>query len=55
MDDWSSTMTEVHVSLKRAENYLRLIHMNEKNKETATAHLLKARALMLDLIDWCDE
>ena len=54
-DDWSSLMTDLQKSLTRAENELRLIHMDPKHKHLAVGHLIVVRAILTDLERWCHE
>lgn len=53
--DWSSLMTDLHKSLTRAENELRLIHMNPRHKHLAKGYLTTSRVILKQLEDWCDE
>ncbi len=51
--DWSSLMSDLHRSLTRAEESLRLIHMNPEHRHFAKGHLMVARATLKLLEDWC--
>ncbi len=53
--DWSSLMTDVHNCLERAEEHLRLLHVNSsKYRLLAKGHLTVARHTLKQLEDWCD-
>ncbi len=54
LPDWSSLMTELERSLTRAEDELRLIHMDPKHRHLAKGHLTVARHTLKQLEDWCD-
>jgi len=53
--DWSELMSELHGSLGRAEEELRLIHMDPKHKHEALGHLIVARSIVSQLERWCHE
>jgi hypothetical protein len=53
--DWSSLMTDLQVSLTRAENELRLIHMDRGHKHKAVGYLITSRHILLQRERWCHE
>ena len=55
LPDWSSLMTDLQVSLTRAENELRLIHMDKGHKHRAVGYLITSRHILLQLERWCHE
>jgi hypothetical protein len=54
--DWSTLMTDLHKSLTKAENELRLLHtdygIEQKHRHSAKAHLQMARGSLKQLEDW---
>ncbi len=53
-DDWSSIMTKVHNSLKRAEDELRLTHVHWNHVSNAKQHILEAQYSLHDLLKWVE-
>jgi len=53
--DWSELMSELHGSLSKAEEQLRLIHMNPYFKSEAARHLIVAKSIVSQLERWCHE
>ena len=51
--DWSSIMTDLHKSLTRAEENLRLIGVNDKFRSQALCHLFVAKHTLFQLERWC--
>jgi hypothetical protein len=50
--DWSSLMTDLHKSLTRAEDELRLIHMDVRHRHLAKGHLMVSKVILKQLEDW---
>ena len=53
--DWSELMSDLHRSLTRAENELRLIHMGPEHKHLAVGHLMLSGVIVSQLQRWCHE
>ncbi len=53
LPDWSELMSDALRALTRAEKELTLVHMDAQARHRAVGHLIVARAVIIQIEEWC--